>query len=152
LIAHKTDPYSTFISSSIKIPPTKLQNQYGAKANFVVPRSFLDQNLSFFILLKDLKVISNHTMPNTIAGIVDTLDDLIKTSYYSKTHDRVPFRITWSSDSVIYSSISHSRCIVEMSVRPVEESKEKDLIGKDIDDLDYNKIKEKMIKNTLDSM
>lgn len=151
-MVHKSDPNSVFMSNSLKIPPINIQNQYGAIANFIVPRIFLDKSLTFFLLVKDLKVISNHSMPNTNAGNIEVLDDLIKTSFYSKKHDIVPFKVTWANDTVIYSSIAHTRCVVEISVRPVEEMENtKSKPYKDINDIDYDQVKEKIIKNAVES-
>ena len=140
------------MSNSIKIPPGGLKNQYGAIANFIIPRSILDKNLTFFLILRDVKVISNHSMPNSLAGAIEVVPDMLKSSFYSKNHDIVPYKTLWLIDAMIYSSISHSRGVVEMSVRPVEETKEQKLIKeKDIDDFDHDKIKEDIIKNAMDS-
>jgi chromosome segregation ATPase len=138
------------MTSSLKIPPVNLQNQYGAIACFVVPRAFLDRELKFFLMLKNSKVVTNHSMPNCNAGYIEVIDDLIKTSYYSKNHDRVPFKVSWFSESIIYSTITHSRCVVEISVRPVEVLNEDkgDVFKKD---LNFKSLRENIVKSTLDN-
>jgi hypothetical protein len=147
---HKNDPYSIFLSSSLKIPPVNLQNQYGAIASYIVPKSFLDRDLKFFLILKNTKLITNHSMPNCNAGYIEVVDDLIKTSYYSKNHERVPFKVSWSSESIMYSSISHTRCVVELSLRPVEILKDdKNEIFKK--DSEYNTIKDTIIKSAIEN-
>jgi hypothetical protein len=149
LVSHKSYPYSVFLSETIRIPPKNIQNQYGAIANFIVPRSFLDKDLNFFLLAKDAKIITNHSMPNCLAGTIEVVHEMLKSSYYSKTHDRVPYKITWSTNCLLYTAISHSRCVVELSARDVEDS---DYIKKkDIDDIDYREVKENMIKKTLNT-
>jgi hypothetical protein len=152
LLLHKNDPYSVFLSTSLKIPPVNLQNQYGAIAAFTIPRAFLDKDLQFFLLAKNSKLLSNHSMPNCNAGYIDTVTDILKSSYYSKGHDRIPSKVVWSQDSLLYSSLSHCRCVVEMSVRPVEEIKENAEKDKnDARDLDYGKLKDNIIKNALEN-
>jgi hypothetical protein len=153
LFAHKSEVYSTFMCNSIKIPSRNSNNQYGAIANFTLPRAFLDKNLNFFLAVRDTKIISNHSMPNSIVGSIDIIPDLLKTSFFSKNHDRVPYKVQWLSEAIIYKSISHSRCVIEMSVRPVEESEEvsKGKVHKDIDDINYKEIKEKMLKNAVEN-
>lgn len=151
LIAFKTDPYSYFMTNTLPIPINKaiMQNQFGAIANFIIPRSYLDKKLSFFLLVRDKNVISNHSMPNTIAGFIDIVtEDLLKTSFYSKLHDIVRYKIIWYKETMIYPSLCHSRCDSEFSVRPVEDISEKE--NKIDSDIDYDKIKNNMIKNTID--
>lgn len=153
LISHKTFPYSVFLTNGIKIPPTKMDNQYGAIANFIVPRGYLDKNLAFHFLLKDPKIICDHAMVNSNAGHIEVIEDLIKSSFYSKNHDIVPFKTSWNTDAIIYTAISHSRCVVEMSVRPVEDTNAlQNKTNKNIDDIDYDKVKENIIKNALESI
>jgi hypothetical protein len=159
LLLHKSYPYSVFMSNTIKIPAKSPGNPFGAITCFTIPRSFLDKNLNFFLALKDNKIISNHSMCNTSAGYIEVIYDLLKSSFFSKNHDIVPYKVMWSSESVIYTAISHSRCVVEMSVRPVEETEELKKLRKgenqgykkDIDDIDYNQVKENIIKNAVDT-
>lgn len=151
LIAHKTDPYSCFISNSARIPIMKeyYQNQFGAVMNFIVPRSFLNKNLMFYVLVKNKKVLCNHSMPNTIAGIVDVVtDDLLQTSFFSKTHDIIKFKVDWCMDDIIYTSIAHNKCVTEFSVRKVDEIATDDPIKHK--DIDYDEVKKNMMKNAVE--
>lgn len=151
LIAHKTDPYSVFISNSMRIPIMKevYQNQFGAVANFIVPRSFMNKNLMFYILVRNKKKISNHSMPNSISGIIDIVsDDLLQTSYFSKTHDIVKFKVNWLHEDLLYPSIAHNRCVSEFSVRKVEEIKDQDPIKKM--EFDYDQVKKDMMRNAVE--
>ena len=148
---HKNQPYSCFLSNTMMIPPKIMKNQYNAICSFVIPRTMLDKDLTFFIMLRDGKVISNHSMPNVIAGEVNVAIDLLKASFFSKDHDIVPFKINWFTDKEIYSSICHSRGVVEFSSRQVEELKEEEMKGRDLDDINYSQIKENMIKKAVDN-
>ena len=147
---HKKLPYSCFASNTMKIPPKHIKNAYNAICNFIIPRVMLDKNLTFFLMIRDGKTISNHSMPNVIAGDVKVSNDMLKTSFFSKNHDTIPFKVLWLSDQSIYSAISHSRGVVELNVRPVEELPESAMIEKDIDDIDYDKMKEDIIKKAMD--
>jgi hypothetical protein len=110
----------------------------------------LDKNLAFFLMIRDGKTLSNHSMPNVIAGDVKVSNDMLKTSFFSKNHDTIPYKVIWLSDQSIYSAISHSRGVVELNVRPVEELPESAMNEKDIDDIDYDKMKEDIIKKAMD--
>ena len=149
---HKNQPYSLFVSNTMKIPPKHIKNAYNAICNFIIPRIMLDKDLTFFLVIRDGKTISNHSMPNVIAGDVLVSEENLKTSFFSKNHDIIPYKVIWLSDQSIYSAISHSRGIVEMSVRPIEELPESvNNDGKDIDDIDYDKVKENIIKKAMDN-
>lgn len=151
LIALKTDPYSVFITNTMRIPIKKefYQNQFGAVANFIIPRSFMNKNLTFFVLLRNYKLLPNHSMPNSISGIIDIVsDDLLQTSYFSKNHDIVKFKVNWYTEDLLYSSIAHNRCVTEISVRKIEEIKEQDPLKKK--DFDYDEIKKEMMKNAVE--
>ena len=150
LIAHKTDPYSMFVTNTFRIPIIKeyYQNQFGAIASFIVPRSFMSKSLMFYVLVRNRKVITNHSMPNSIAGIIDIVsDDLMQTSYFSKTHDIIKFKVNWDDKNLIYPSIAHNKCVAEFSVRKVEEIKSSDPIK--TKDFDYDQIKQDMMKNAV---
>lgn len=146
---HKNQPYTCFISNTLKIPPKKVKNSYGAIANFIIPRTMMDKDLTFFIMVRDAKVISNHSMPNEIAGEINLAMDMLKTSFFSKNHEVIPFKITWLANTVIYPSIIHSRAVCDMSAREVEDSKT-DYKEKEIDEMNYEKMKENIIKNAMD--
>ena len=149
---HKNQPYSLFMSNTMNIPPIKLKNSYNAIASFIITRTLIDKDLTFFLMVRDGKIISNHNMPNVIAGEIETSIEMMKTSFFSKKHEIIPFKITWFNQTEIYSSLAHSRGIVEFSLRPVEELPEvaqENNMNKDIDDIDYDKVKENIIKKAM---
>ena len=143
--------YSYFISSTLNIPPVHLKNAFNAITNFIVPRTMLDKDLTFFLAVRDGKMVSNHSMPNVIAAEINTSIDMLKTSFFSKDHDVVPFKLNFFTETAIFKSLAHSRGVVEFSVRPVEELPESALPppGDNIDNIDYEKMKENMIKKAV---
>ena len=58
-------PYSCFISNTITIPLKQTNNQYRALTNFILPRSILDRDLTFYIFTNNSQSQSNYNMPNS---------------------------------------------------------------------------------------
>lgn len=141
--------YSYFISSTMNIPPVHLKNAFNAIANFIVPRTMLDKDLTFFLAVRDGKTVSNHSMPNVIVGEINTSIDMLKTSFFSKDHDTIPFKVSLFTETTIFKSLAHSRGVVEFSVRPVEELPKSADDNKNIDNLDYSQMKEKIINKAI---
>ena len=143
--------YSYFISSTLNIPPVHLKNAFNAITNFIVPRTMLDKDLTFFLAVRDGKKICNHSMPNVIAAEINTSIDMLKTSFFSKDHDTIPFKLNFFTETAIFKSLAHSRGVVEFSVRPVEELPEgsRENTGTNIDNINYDEIKEKIIKKAV---
>ena len=143
--------YSYFISSTLNIPPVHLKNAFNAITNFIVPRTMLDKDLTFFLAVRDGKTFSNHSMPNVIAAEINTSIDMLKTSFFSKDHDTIPFKLTLFTEPAIFKSLAHSRGVVEFSVRPVAELPEGAPLpsGSNIDNINYDQIKENIIKKAV---
>lgn len=80
LIAHKQSPFHIFMSNTCKIPTVDIGNPYKAILNFIVPRSYLDKRLAFFLTVKDSKTVVPHSMPNTIAGYIEVVGEQLKAS------------------------------------------------------------------------
>ena len=143
--------YSYFISSTLNIPPVHLKNAFNAICNFIVPRTMLDKDLTFFLAVRDGKMMSNHSMPNVIAAEINTSIDMLKTSFFSKDHDVIPFKLSLFTETGIFKSLAHSRGVVEFSVRPVAELPPGGQApsGSNIDNIDYDKMKENIIKKAV---
>jgi hypothetical protein len=143
--------YSYFISSTLNIPPVHLKNAFNAITNFIVPRTMLDKDLTFFLAVRDGKMMANHSMPNVIAAEINTSIDMLKTSFFSKEHETIPFKMNFFSETSIYKSLAHSRGVVEFSVRPVAELPEgaPATTGSNIDNINYDQIKENIIKKAV---
>ena len=111
----------------------------------------LDKDLTFFLAVRDGKMISNHSMPNVIAAEINASIDMLKSSFFSKEHESVPFTLNYFTETAIFNSLAHSRAVAEFSVRPVTELPE-DQKGKPPlnDNINYDEIKEKMIKKAVD--
>ena len=143
--------YSYFISSTLNIPPVHLKNAFNAITNFIIPRTMLDKDLTFFLAVRDGKTMSNHSMPNVIAAEINTSIDMLKTSFFSKDHDTIPFKLNLFTETAIFKSLAHSRGVVEFSVRPVAELPEGSALpsGSNIDNIDYDQMKENIIKKAV---
>ena len=143
--------YSYFVSSTINIPPVHLKNAFNAITNFIIPRTMLDKDLTFFLAVRDGRTVSNHSMPNVIAAEINTSIDMLKTSFFSKDHDTIPFKLNLFTETAIFKSLAHSRGVVEFSVRPVAELPEGGALpsGSNIDNINYDQIKENIIKKAV---
>ena len=142
--------YSYFISSTINIPPVHLKNAFNAIANFIIPRTMMDKDLTFFLAMRDGKLISNHSMPNVIAAEINSSIDMLKTSFFSKEHESIPFKLTYFAETGLYNSLAHSRGVAEMSVRPVTELPEDKKGAEPLNDnINYDDMKEKIIKKAV---
>jgi DNA repair exonuclease SbcCD ATPase subunit len=111
----------------------------------------LDKDLTFFLAVRDGKTMSNHSMPNVIAGEINTSIDMLKTSFFSKDHDTIPFKLNLFTETAIFKSLAHSRGVVEFSVRPVQELPEGSPVpsGSAMDNLNYEQMKENIIKKAV---
>jgi len=142
--------YSYFISSTINIPPVRLKNAFNAITNFIIPRTMLDKDLTFFLAVRDGKMISNHSMPNVIAAEINASIDMLKTSFFSKEHESIPFKLNYFTETAIFNSLCHSRAVAEFSVRPVTELPEDKKGNEPLNDnIDYDEMKEKIIKKAV---
>ena len=142
--------YSYFISSTLNIPPVRLKNAFNAITNFIIPRTMLDKDLTFFLAMRDGKMISNHSMPNVIAAEINASIDMLKTSFFSKEHESIPFKLNYFSETGLFNSLSHCRGVAEISVRPVTELPEDQKGPQPLNDnINYDDIKEKIIKKAV---
>ena len=142
--------YSYFISSTLNIPPVHLKNAFNAITNFIVPRTMLDKDLTFFLAVRDGKKLSNHSMPNVIAAEINTSIDMLKTSFFSKEHESIPFKLNYFTETEIFNSLAHSRAVAEFSVRPVTELPEDKRGPPPLNDnINYDEEKEKIINKAV---
>ncbi len=122
----KESTSSIFLSNTLNLPLNKSNNQYNAIQNFVFKRSILDTNLYLYMFIRDLKILSNHSMPNVLIGRINLVQDLLKASLNSNKNDIVPFKYFWDQNSLSYDSFVNSRCLIEFSVRNVLEKSHED--------------------------
>lgn len=71
----------TFISQIMKIPPNIVETLYEAVAVFTLPKTSLQESISFYIAGRDDKKGEYHAMPNAIVGHTDIIDDSLKKLY-----------------------------------------------------------------------
>ena len=57
------------------MPPDVMDNQFGAIAQFIVPKSFLERKVKMFMLVKDETKATAHAMPDEVCGFTDILDE-----------------------------------------------------------------------------
>ena len=142
--------YSYFISSTLNIPPVRLKNAFNAITNFIIPRTMLDKDLTFLLAVRDGKMICNHSMPNVIAAEINASIDMLKTSFFSKEHESIPFKLNYFTETSIFNSLSHSKAVAEFSVRPVTELPEDKKGNEPLNDnINYDDMKEKIIKKAV---
>ena len=71
----------TFISQIMKIPPNMVETLYEAVAVFTLPKTSLQESVSFYIAGRDDKTGAFHAMPNAIVGHTDLIDESLKKLY-----------------------------------------------------------------------
>jgi hypothetical protein len=74
---------------------------------------------------------------------------MLKTSFFSKEHESIPFKLNYFSETGIFNSLAHSRGIAELSVRPVTELPEDEKVKALNDNINYDEMKEKIIKKAV---
>jgi hypothetical protein len=88
-------------------------------------------------------------MPNILSGEITTSLDMIKSSFFSKNHESVPFKLLWYNEGTLYGMLSFSKGVVGISARPIEDEVEKDdKPYRDIDDINYMDLKQKMLNGS----
>ena len=71
----------TFISQIMKIPPNMVETLYEAVCVFTLPKTSLQESVSFYIAGRDEKSGCFHAMPNSIVGHSDIIDESLKKLY-----------------------------------------------------------------------
>lgn len=59
----------------MRMPPDIMDNQFGALAAFIIPKSYLDKKIKMFMLVKDESKATAHAMPDEVCGFTDILDN-----------------------------------------------------------------------------
>lgn len=71
----------TFISQLMKIPPNIVETLYEAVAVFTLPKTSLQESVSFYVAGRDEKTGTFHAMPNAVCGHTDIIDESLKKLY-----------------------------------------------------------------------
>jgi len=71
----------TFISQIMKIPPNIVETLYDSVAVFTLPKTSLQESISFYVAGRDEQTGAFHAMPNTIVGHTDIVDESLKKLY-----------------------------------------------------------------------
>lgn len=118
LLRHKAERHSVFLSPMIPITPTSHDNPYNSQAVFTIPRSYLDNQLSFFMIARDESLVGNtrHPLPNTIVAHTEILDDDLQTSLYAKNDKTLYVPMIWSTTSSMYRVLGQCKCTIQLAV------------------------------------
>lgn len=79
LVEHNEDAHSVFLSEIVPVPTVGSMNQYGACAIFTVPRSLLEQQVVFYLIVSNDKSL-DYPLPSAVVGYTDFLDNDLQTS------------------------------------------------------------------------
>jgi hypothetical protein len=108
------DDERLFISPIMKIPPAQTELNYGACATFTLPKSLLDSRILFFVVGRDERTPTLHTMPNMVAGHTDLADDHLQKVFFAKTQTSAQLPVIWDRDSTLYPAYNTSKCRVHL--------------------------------------
>ena len=68
LADHRESNRTSFISEWIRTAPDSVENMFGSLTYFAIPKSFLQQGLKLFLLIKDETVPSMTSFPTEVVG------------------------------------------------------------------------------------
>jgi hypothetical protein len=79
---HKAQRQSVFLSPVLPLRPTSLDNKYGAQCIFTVPKSYINNQLTFFLFVRDENTagLEKHQLPSTVIAYTEIADDHLKSS------------------------------------------------------------------------
>ena len=82
LSRHRSQRHSIFLSPVLPIGMTSLDNDYGAQCIFTVPKSFINNQISFYLIARDENLVGKvkHQLPNVVVAYTEILDDHLKSS------------------------------------------------------------------------
>ncbi|CAI2385109.1 unnamed protein product [Moneuplotes crassus] len=109
-----------FISPWYRMPPDPIKNKFSSLCYFLVPKSYLDKNVRFFVVVKDDNKVSTHGMPNLVVGTTDIADQELRRSLYSTDHDYYTFPVNYFPDLTIVKHLVMSKCKIDVSCHPIE--------------------------------
>ncbi len=127
-IAEQNKAYSVFISTVLKVPPTRVAGEKSyALAYFLFPRSLLNAHLAFFLAVQDRETAG---VPGNVVGYSDFVDDELKrvfayfssdSSIWGRARDRTKlvFPLGYTAASSLYEEMSSSRCTIEATCFPL---------------------------------
>ena len=56
------------------MPPDPIKNKYNSLTYFTVPKSYIDKQIQFYMVVKDDTKVSTHAMPNLVVGLTEVAD------------------------------------------------------------------------------
>ena len=82
LLRHKSQRHSVFLSPVLPLKPTSYDNEYRAQCIFTVPKSYINNQISFFLIARDETQVGKikHSLPNCVVAYTEIIDDDLKSS------------------------------------------------------------------------
>lgn len=111
---------AVFISPWFRMPPDPIKNKYNSLCYFTLPKSFLDKQIRFFMVVKDDSKVSTHGMPNMVVGTTEIVDQELRRSLYSVDHDVYDFPVEYFPDITIVKHLINSKTMLQVSSYPLE--------------------------------
>jgi hypothetical protein len=62
----------------MRVPPDTMDNPFGALTVFYIPKSYLDNKIKIFLVVKDETKATAHAMPDEVCGLTEILDDSLR--------------------------------------------------------------------------
>lgn len=66
---HREQTKSVYLSQWIRTQPDPIDNLFNALTYFAVPKSYLERNVAFYLLIKDEAEASLSSMPRSVVGM-----------------------------------------------------------------------------------
>ena len=117
-ISSQNKYFAVFVSPILKIPPTKLSNEFSALAYFLLPRSLLNSKIAFYLAVQDDKDLENITIPANMVGYSDFVNEDLKHVFGSEDHSPMIFPVAYTNSSTLYNEMSSSKCTLEITCFP----------------------------------
>lgn len=82
MLRHRKQRVSVFLSPVLNLNMAQTDNPYNAQAIFTVPKSYLRNQLAFWLIVRDEAAQTELLMPlpNSIAGHTEVMDEELMTS------------------------------------------------------------------------
>jgi len=118
LLKQKSARESVFITPVLSVIPKRFDNPYGCQAVFTVPRSYLENQVAFYLIVRDENSFadSRNPLPGTIVGYTQILDDDLQSSLYARQDKNIYVPLIWDSSSPMYRSLGQSKASIQLAV------------------------------------
>ena len=115
--------YQTYISTISKIPPERGMREDSGVANFIMPKSYIDEKVQIFIAVEDNKELKISNLPASIIGFTDILDQDLEDLYYSASPSPRLFPVKYNSSLRIFDEISSTKMLLHLSCVSLQDTR-----------------------------